>query len=123
MVNLRSVKMYCPKLRKHKSSEFAKWWPCFQAFATHKEFAEVLNVTKYANLPDDEIEFEADGVTIKAATRTDEEKEAVLKNRLGMAAFVVAFMDCEVEDCMTYIWKSKTTAWPYGQSHQVVNKT
>ena len=102
MVDLKTVKMYCPKFRKHRSSKFTRWWPSFQGYAQHKEFAEVLNVTKYANLPTVEIEYETDR-TIKVATHSDVQKEAITKNRLAMSAFLVAFMDCEVEDCMTYI--------------------
>lgn len=91
MVELETVKMYCPKFRKHRTSEFTRWWPSFQAYAQHKEFAEVLSVTKYADLPKVEIEYESNGI-IKAASHSATEKEAITKNCMALSAFVVAYL-------------------------------
>lgn len=61
----------------------------------------MLSVHKYVNLPDGEIKYEADGKTLKK--HSDEEQEAIIKNRMAISAFFVAFIDCDTEDCMTCV--------------------
>ena len=88
----------------------------------YKEFSEVMKTTKYANLPDQEKQLESDGVTEVDLKHSDTEKEALLKNRMAVTAFTVAFGSCQDFYTMNIVIASKTKDWPSGKSWEIVKE-
>ena len=82
MVSLYHVKMYVPKLKSNKASDYVRWWPQMDAYGVFKEFGEVMKTTKYNKLLDVEKKYEADGQTEFDLKHTEDEKEALIKNRI-----------------------------------------
>ena len=120
MVSLYQVKMNIPLLKTNKESDYVRWWPQMDAYGVYKEFSEVMKTTKYANLPDQEKQFESDGVTEVDLKHTDTEKEALIKNRMAMTAFTMAFWNNEDQYCMNMVLDSKTTRWPSRQAWAII---
>ena len=92
------------------------------AYGVYKEFSEVMNTTKYANLPDQEKQVEADGVTEVDLKHTETEKEALLKNRMAVTSFTVAFGSCQDFYTMNIVIASKTKDWPSGKSWEIIKE-
>jgi len=111
-----------PSFRKNKASEYARWWQLFNSYAMHKEFKEVLNVTKHYNLPEQEKFFDSNGDPDKATERklTDENKEALTLNKMAILALVIAFKDNKNDDCMSMVYNSQTKEWPTGKCWEIV---
>ena len=118
MVSLKDIKMLVPIFFDKRKDEYTAWWPQFKAYATQKEFDEACNKTRNPKLPTHEVEFETDGVTPKTCTHTKEEKQAVIKNKMAIATFTIAF--AKTRTCMVFVEDSRTRDWPSGQSHLVV---
>ena len=92
------------------------------AYGVYKEFSEVMKTTKYANLPDQEKQLELDGVTEVDLKHSDTEKEALLKNRMAVTAFTVAFGSCQDFYTMNIVIASKTKDWPSGKSWEIIKE-
>ena len=122
MVSLYHVKMHIPMLKTNKESNYVRWWPQMDAYGVYKEFSEVMKTTKYANLPDQEKQLESDGVTEVDLKHSDTEKEALLKNRMAVTAFTVAFGSCEDFYTMNIVIASKTKEWPSGKSWEIIKE-
>ncbi|VEU33926.1 unnamed protein product [Pseudo-nitzschia multistriata] len=129
VAKLSSIKMEVPLFKNNTVREFAKWWPLFQAYAVQKEFAEVIQQTKCKDLPETELprKIKPDGVeddidgTLEV--HTDEQCKALLKNKMGIAAFTIAFARNVNEDCQAMVTDSKDDRyWPTGQCHMVVQE-
>ena len=56
------------------------------AYGVYKAFGEVMRTTKYSKLPDVERKYESDGQTEADLEYTEEEKEALIKNRIAEKA-------------------------------------
>ena len=54
-----------------------------------------MKSTKYSKLPDVERKYEADGETEVDLKHTEEEKEALIKNRIVVTALTMAFQNNE----------------------------
>ena len=78
------------------------------AYAVYKEFSEVMKASKYAQLPDNEKELESDKETEINLKHLEEEKEALLKNRMAVTAFTMAFRECSDAYTMNMVIASKT---------------
>ena len=78
MVSLYHVKMNVPLLKTNSAKEYVKWIPQMDAYSVYKEFSEVMKATKYAQLPDNEKEFESNEETEIDLKHSNEEKEASL---------------------------------------------
>jgi hypothetical protein len=87
----------------------------------HKEFAEVLTKEKYSSLPKQEKVFDSAGDPAENSLRK-EEAEALLMNRMGIAALTIAFKDNPEDDCLAMIMESKNKEWPSGECHVVVRE-
>ena len=92
------------------------------AYGLYKDFSEVMKTTKYANLPDQEKQLESDGVTEVDLKHTDTEKEALIKNRMAVTAFTVAFGNCEDFYTMNMVIASKTEDWPSGKAWEIIKE-
>ena len=94
------------------------------AYGVYKEFGEVLKVTKYSKLPNQEIKFEADGQTEVDLKHTEEQKEALIKNRMIVTALTMAFRDNEdlYMYCMNMVFNSKTVDWPSGETWEIIQE-
>merc|ERR1712086_722833 len=89
----------------------------------YKEFSEVMKAAKYAKLPDNEKEYESDNDEIEIDLKfTEHEEEALLKNRMAVTAFTMAFRECSDAYTMNMVIPSKTKNWPSGQSWKIVAK-
>ena len=122
MVKLYHVKMSVPLLKTNSATEYVKWIPQMDAYSVYKEFSEVMNSTKYAKLPENEKEFKDDNdndteVDLKF---TEDEEEALLKNRMAVTAFTMAFRECSDAYTMNMVIASKTKNWPSEQSWKIV---
>ena len=53
----------------------------------------MLKATKYSKLPDQEIKYEADSETEVDLKNKEEQKEALIKNRMAVIALTMAFKD------------------------------
>ena len=84
MVSLYHVKMYVLELKSNKASDYVRRWPQIDAYEVYKEFEEVMKAIKHSKLPDVETKFEADGETEVGLKHTEEEKEALIKNRMAV---------------------------------------
>ena len=73
------------------------------AYGMYKEFREVMKSTKYSKLPDVERKYEADGETEVGLKHTEEEKEALIKKRMAVTAFTMAFRNNEDQNSV-WIW-------------------
>ena len=74
-----------------------------------------MKTTKYSKLLDVEKKYEADGQTKVNLKHTEEEKETLVKNRMAVTAFTMAFRNNEDQYCMNMVLDSKTTKLPSGQ--------
>ena len=108
MVSLYHVKMYVPELKSSKVTAYVRWWPQMDAYGIYKEFGEVLKAKKHSKLPDKEIEYESDGETEVDLKHTEEEKEMLVKNKMAITAFTMAFRDNCNQYCMSMVLNSKT---------------
>ena len=118
MVKLYHVKMNVPLLKTNSATEYVKWIPQMDAYSAYKEFSEVMKATKYAKLPDKEKDFKDDDdddseIDLKFS---EDEEEALLKNRMAVTAFTMAFRECSDAYTMNMVIASKTKNWPSGQS-------
>ena len=120
-VSLKDIKIHIPIFLEKKKDEYIKGWPLFKAYAIQKEFDDACRTTTTRNteLSQYEVEFETDG-TPKALSHTDEQKEAIVKNKMAILAMTIAFV--KSHDCMALIDDSRTDNWPSGQSGEVVMK-
>jgi hypothetical protein len=93
-----------------KKKSFQLWWSRFMAFAVIQRFARALVSGGEKDLPDkeDEVLDETKDAT-KIAARN--------RNQVAMAAFTVAFT---TEGLLNIIYSSRTTKWPSGLAHKVV---
>ena len=114
--------MYVPELNTNKASDYVRWWPHIDAYSVYKEFGEVMKTTKYSKLPDVEKKFESNGETEVDLKHTVEEKEALIKNRMAVTAFTMAFRICEDQYTMNMVLASKTTDWPSGQTWEIIQE-
>ena len=87
--------MYVPELNTNKASDYVRWWPHIDAYSVYKEFGEVMKTTKYSKLPDVEREYKSDGQTKMDLKHTEEDKEVLIKNRMAVTAFTMAFRNNE----------------------------
>ena len=69
----------------------------------------MIKSTKYSKLPDFERKFRADGKTEVDLKHTEEEKEALIKNRMAVTVLTMAFRENEDQHCMNMVFNSKTT--------------
>ena len=91
------------------------------AYSVYKEFSEVMKATKYAKLPDNEKAFKDDDDETEIDLKfTEDEEEALLKNRMAVTAFTMAFRECSDAYTMNMVIASKTKNWPSGQSWKIV---
>ena len=104
--------MHIPELKTNKESDYVRWWPQMDAYGLYKDFSEVMKASKYAKLPDQEKQYESNGVTEVDLKHLDTEKEALIKNRMAVTAFTVAFGNCE--DFYT------TKDWPSGKAWEII---
>ena len=117
VVSLYHVKMNVPLLKANSAKEYVKWIPQMDAYSVYKEFSEVMKATKYAKLPENEKEFEPDDDETEIDLKhTEDEEEALLKNRMAVTAFTMAFRECSDAYTMNMVIASKTKNWPSGQS-------
>ena len=112
--------MSVPLLKTNSATEYVKWIPQMDAYSVYKEFSEVMKATKYAKLPDNEKEYESDEETEIDLKFTEDEEEALLKNRMAVTAFTMAFRECSDAYTMNMVIASKTKNWPSGQSWKIV---
>ena len=63
------------------------------AYGIYKEFGEVLKARKHSKLPDQEVQYEPDGETEIDLSHTTEQKEMLVKNKMAVTAFTMAFRD------------------------------
>ena len=119
MVKLYHVKMTVPLLKTNSATEYVRWIPQMDAYSVYKEFSEVMKATKYAKLPDNEKEYKSDGETEIDLKFTADEEEALLKNRMAVTAFTMAFRECTDAYTMNMVIASKAKNWPLGQSWNV----
>ena len=92
------------------------------AYGIYKEFGEVLKAKKHSKLPDKEVEFQLDGETEIDLKHTTEEKEMLVKNKMAVTAFTMAFRDNSDQFCMSLVLNSKTLEWPSGQTWEIVQE-
>ena len=125
-VSVKDIKVTIPIFYCKKKDEFIKWWNQFDAYATQKGFDEVCQRTrkgkqkKFAELPKTQVEYEADGETKKVLAHTDEEKTAIIMNKMAITATKMAFV--KSTDCTAYITASKSENWPNGEIHLVIQE-
>ena len=120
MVSLYHVKMYVPELKSSKVSAYVRWWPQMDAYGIYKEFGEVLKARKHSKLPDQEVRYEPDGETEIDLSHTPEQKEMLVKNKMAVTAFTMAFRDNKDSFCMSLVLNSKTSDWPSGKTWEIV---
>ena len=92
-----------------KEKDFAIFWPRFNAYATLKKFASVLNAAT-SKLPSDPNTLSNDSGVCK------EQENAIEMNDLAMATFTMTF---ETGKLMEYIEEAKTTEYPNGRAELV----
>ena len=63
------------------------------AYGVYKEFGDVMKTKKRSKLSDKEAEYEADGETEVNLNYSEEEKEMLIKNKMAVTAFTMAFRD------------------------------
>ena len=122
MVSLYYVKMYVPELKSSKVSAYVRWWPQMDAYGIYKEFGEVLKAKKHSKLPDKEMEYQSDGETEIDLSHTPEQKEMLVKNKMAVTAFTMAFRDNTDSFCMSLVLNSKTSDWPSGKTWEIVQE-
>ena len=120
MVKLYHVKMSVPLLKTNSATEYVKWIPQMDAYSVYKEFSEVMKATKYAKLPDNEKGYESDEETETDLKFTEAEEEALIKNRMAVTAFTMAFRECTDAYTMNMVIASKTKNGLSGQSWKIV---
>ena len=116
MVSLYHIKMYISELKSNKASDCVRWWPQMDAYGVYKEFGEVMKSTKYSKLPGIKRKYETDGETEVDLEHTEEQKEALIKNRMAVTALTMAFRDNEDQYCMNMVFNLKTADWPLDQT-------
>ena len=92
------------------------------AYRVYKKFGEVLKATKYSKLPGLERKYEADGQTKVALKYTEEQKRALIKNRMTVTALIMASWENEDQYCMNMVFNSKAAKWPSGQTWEIIQK-
>ena len=90
------------------------------AYGIYKEFGEVLKAKKHSKLPDKEDEYEPDGETEIDLQHATEEEEMLVKNKMAVTAFTMAFRDNSDQFCMSLVLNSKTSEWPSGKTWEIV---
>ena len=81
-----------------------------------------MAATKYSKLQNQEIKYEADGETEVDLKHTEEQKEALIKNRMIAAALTMAVRDNNDQYCMNMVLDSKTTDWPSSQTWEIIQE-
>ena len=71
---------------------------------------------------DVEKKYKADGQTKVDLKHTEEQKEALIKNRMAVTAFTMAFWNNEDQYCMNMVLDSKTTEWPSRQAWVIISE-
>ena len=122
MVSLYHVKMNVPLLKSNSAKEYVKWIPQMDAYFVYKEFSKAMKASKYAKLPDHEKAFELDEETEIDLKHTDDQKEALIKNRMAVTAFTMAFREFSDAYTMNMVIASKTKNWPSGQAWKIVEE-
>ena len=82
------------------------------AYGVYKVFGEVMKSTKYSKLPDVERKYKADGETKVDLKHLEEQKEALIKNRMTVTALTMAFRDNKNQYCMNMVFNSKMSMLP-----------
>ena len=120
-MKLYHVKMSVPLLKTNSVTEYVKWIPQMDAYSVYKEFSEVMKATEYAKLPENKKEFKSnDDETEINLKFTKDEEEALLKNRMAVTAFTMAFRECSDAYTMNMVIASKIKNWQSGQSWKIV---
>ena len=109
-------------MKSNKASDYIRWWLQIDAYGVYKEFEEVMKSTKYFKLPGVEMKFEADGETEVDLKHTEDQKEALIKNRMAMTVIPIAFRDNDDQYCMNMVFNSKTADWPSGQTWDIIKE-
>ena len=78
------------------------------AYGLYKDFSEIMKATKYSKLPSIEKQYESDGKTEVDLKHSEKQKEALIKNRMAVMAFTMAFRNCEDHYTMNMVIASKT---------------
>ena len=120
MVSLYHVKIYVPELKTNKESGYVRWWPQIDAYGLYKDFSEVMKATKYSKLLSIKKKYELDNETEVDLKHSEEQKEALIKNRMAVTAFTMAFRNCEDHYTMNMVIASKTPDWLSGQAWEII---
>ena len=91
MVSLYHVKMYVPELKSNRVSDYARWWPQMDSYRVYKKFGEVMKAKNHSKLPDKEVEYQSNGKTEVDLKHQEDEKEMLIKNKMTVTAFSMAF--------------------------------
>ena len=78
-----------------------------------------MKVKKHSKLSDREVEYEFNGETEVDLKHSDKEKEMLIKNKMAMTAFTMAFWDNHDQYCVAMVLNSKTKEWPSGQTWEI----
>ena len=122
MVSLYHVKMYVPELKTNKESDYVRGWPQMDADGLYKDFSEVMKASKYAKLPAIEKKYVSDGKTEVDLKHSEEQKEALIKNRMAVTAFTMVFRNCEDLYTMNMVIASKTKEWQSGKAWEIIKE-
>ena len=115
------IKQYTPAFR--KPTDWTTWWLQFQSYANIKEFGQVLKAHKISSLPTNEMEFDKnEELVAPSPAHTDEQKEALKANAIGIAELYVAFSEHTTQDPLRFLKLSKTKNWPTGRCWIVVQE-
>ena len=92
------------------------------AYGVYKKFGEALKAKKYSKLPDEEKKYESNGKTEVNLKHSHQQKEALIKNKMAVTAFTMAFRDNKDKYCMNMVLDSKTADWPSGKAWEIIQE-
>ena len=79
------------------------------AYGVYNAFGEVVKAKKYSKLPDQELKYESDGETMTDLKHTEDQKEMLIKNKMPVTTFIMAFWDNHDQYCMAMVLNFKTS--------------